>query len=77
MCLAVPGRILSIDGEDPLMRSGCVDFGAVRREVSLAFLAEARPGDYVLVHAGVGISLLDEGEARAVFEALDDALEGL
>ena len=76
MCLAVPGRILRIDGEDLLIRSGCVDFGAVRREVSLAFLPEARVGDYVLVHAGIGIGRLDEGEARAVFEALDEALEG-
>jgi hydrogenase expression/formation protein HypC len=63
MCLAVPGRIESIEGTDPLERRGRVDFGGVRREVQLTFLPEAEPGDWVLVHVGFAISRIDEAEA--------------
>ncbi len=71
MCLAVPGRILSIAGDDALMRTGRVDFGGVVKEIHLAYVPEAVPGDHVLVHVGVAITVLDEAEARRVFEALD------
>ena len=76
MCLAVPGRILGIRGEDPLWRAGRVDFGGVIKEVSLACVPEAQTGDYVIVHAGVAISRLDEAEAARMVEALQaiDAL---
>lgn len=72
MCLAVPGRIVSIveAGED-LLRTATVDFAGVRREVSLAFTPEAREGDYVLVHVGFAISVVDEAEARRIFEELE------
>lgn len=70
MCLAVPGRVGAIHGED-LFRSGKVDFGGVRREVSLACVPEVRTGDFVLVHAGVAIARLDEAAARAIFDELD------
>jgi hydrogenase expression/formation protein HypC len=65
MCLAVPGRILSISGaaagaEDPLWRTAEVDFGGVRQQVSLACLSEARVGDRVLVHVGLALSLVEE-----------------
>ncbi len=63
MCLAVPGRIESIEGEDPLERRGRVDFGGVRREVQLAFVPEASCGDWVLVHVGFAISCIDSVEA--------------
>ncbi len=68
MCLAVPGRIEQIDGEDPLSRVGKVDFGGVRKEVFMAYVPEARVGDYVIVHAGFAISVLDEEEARLTLE---------
>jgi len=71
VCLAVPGRILSIAGDDALMRTGRVDFGGVVKEIHLAYVPEAVPGDHVLVHVGVAITVLDEAEARRVFEALD------
>jgi len=71
MCLAVPGRIESITGDDPLERRGRVDFGGVRREIQLAFVPEARPGDWVLAHAGLAIATVDEAEAERRFEALD------
>jgi hydrogenase expression/formation protein HypC len=62
---------LEISGEDPLLRVGKVSFGGLVREVSLACVPEAKPGDYVVVHAGFALSVLDEREANEVFEYLD------
>ncbi|MGC2199516.1 MAG: HypC/HybG/HupF family hydrogenase formation chaperone [Stellaceae bacterium] len=70
MCLAVPGRLLSITGEDPLTRVGRVDFGGIVKEINLAFVPEARVDDYVLVHVGFALTVIDESEAVQVFEAL-------
>ena len=70
MCLAIPGKILSITADDPLMRRGQVRFGGIAREVNLAFVPEARVGDYVVVHVGFAISKLDEAEAMRVFDYL-------
>ena len=70
MCLAVPGRLLSVTGEAPLMRVGRVDFGGVVKEVNLDFVPEAQTGDYVLVHVGFALTVIDEREAVQVFEAL-------
>ncbi len=70
MCLAVPGKITSISGDDPLLRTGKIDFGGVLKEASLAYVPEAKPGDYVIVHVGFAISRLDEAEAKKVFEYL-------
>jgi len=71
MCLAVPGRIVSVEGEGDLLRAGKVDFGGVRREVCLAYVPEAGVGDYVIVHAGFAISTLDQEEAERVFAVLE------
>jgi hydrogenase expression/formation protein HypC len=70
MCLAIPGQILSINEGEPLLRLGRVNFGGIVKEVSLAYVPEARVGDYVLVHVGFAISTLDEAEAHQVFEYL-------
>jgi hydrogenase expression/formation protein HypC len=70
MCLAVPGRILTIDSPDPLLRNGRVDFAGVLKTVNLSYVPEARVGDYVLVHVGFAISTIDEAEASQVFEYL-------
>ncbi|MCX8089711.1 MAG: HypC/HybG/HupF family hydrogenase formation chaperone [Verrucomicrobiae bacterium] len=70
MCLAVPGKVISISGDDPLTRTGRVDFGGVVREASLAYVPEACVGDYVIVHVGFAISKVDEAEAHKVFEYL-------
>ncbi len=69
MCLAVPGKIESISGED-FGRIARVDFSGVKKEISLAYVPEANIGDYVLVHVGFAISKIDEAEARQVFEYL-------
>ena len=63
MCLAVPGRIESITNEDPVMRTGRVNFGGVVREVNLAYVPEAQVGDYVIVHVGYALNKLDPEKA--------------
>ncbi len=70
MCLAVPGKIESIDGLDPLLRSGKVNFGGIIKQINLAYVPEAKVGDYVLVHVGFAISTIEESEAQEVFEYL-------
>jgi hydrogenase expression/formation protein HypC len=75
MCLAVPGRLLSIAGDDPLARTGKVSFGGILKEVSLACVPEAKVGDYVIVHAGLAISVLDEEEAARTLEYLQEIEE--
>jgi hydrogenase expression/formation protein HypC len=81
MCLAIPGKIESLSGEDPITRMGKVNFGGVIKEASLAYVPEAQVGDYVIVHAGFALSRVDEDEAQKVFDylkqmaALDDLKE--
>jgi hydrogenase expression/formation protein HypC len=70
MCLAIPGKIENISGDDPLTRMGKINFGGILKEASLAYVPEARVGDYVIVHVGFAISRLDEDEAQKVFEYL-------
>ncbi len=76
MCLAVPGRVVSIEQGGSDLLSGKVEFGGVTREVCLACTPEAKVGDFVLVHAGLSLSIVDEAEARTTFEYLA-ALGGL
>ena len=70
MCLAIPGKVLSICGNEPLARMGRIDFSGVIREASLAFVPEVKVGDYVIVHVGFALSKLDEAEAQNVFDYL-------
>lgn len=63
MCLAVPGQVLSIEGDDPLLRQGRVAFAGIVKEACLAYVPEAKPGDYVLIHAGFAIAVIDEVQA--------------
>jgi len=71
MCLAIPGEIRSISGESGLERTGTVRFGAIEKEISLAFVPEAVIGDYILNHAGIAISIVQPEEARRIFDYLD------
>jgi hydrogenase expression/formation protein HypC len=70
MCLAIPGKIESVSGDDPLTRMGRINFGGILKEASLAYVPEAKVGDYVIVHVGFALSRLDEDEAQKVFEYL-------
>lgn len=69
MCLAVPGKILSMSGDDPLNIIGKVSFGGVVKEVNLAYVPEAKIGDYVVVHVGFALNILDE---EAALQTLND-----
>ncbi|HEY3286327.1 MAG TPA: HypC/HybG/HupF family hydrogenase formation chaperone [Gemmatimonadaceae bacterium] len=72
MCLGIPGRIASIR-DDAGLTMGVVDFGGVRREVCLQYVAdEVAVGDYVIVHVGFAITKVDEEEARRTFEVLKE-----
>lgn len=72
MCLAIPGRITSVSDSDPFMRTGQVSFGGILKEVNLAYVPEANIGDFVIVHVGFAISILDEEEAQRVFNMLNE-----
>ena len=72
MCLGIPGKIVAIHADRGLPM-GVVDFGGVRREVCLAYVAdEVAVGDYAIVHVGFAISKVDEAEARRTYEALQE-----
>ena len=71
MCLAVPGKIVSVLGDDPAFRNASVDFCGIRKTINLAFTPEAQPGDFVLVHVGFSISLVDAEEAERTFRYLE------
>ena len=75
MCLAIPGKIKSISGDDPVTRLAKVDFGGILKEASLAYVPEAQVGDYVIVHVGFALSKVDEEEAQKVFEYLREMEE--
>jgi hydrogenase expression/formation protein HypC len=69
MCLGIPGQITEIY-EDRGLRMGRIDFGGAVREACLAYVPEARVGDYVLIHVGFALSLLSEAEAQASLAVL-------
>ena len=71
VCLAIPGKIIAVDG-DELLRTAQVSFGGVVRQVSLAYVPDATVGDYVIVHVGFAISKLDPAEAQHVFTYLQE-----
>jgi len=71
MCLAIPGKILEVEGEG-FTRTGKVSFGGIVKDVNLAYTPEAKVGDYVIVHVGFAINTVDEGEAARVFEMLQE-----
>ena len=76
MCLAVPGKVLEVIGDDPATRKARVSFGGAAREVSLAYLSDIKPGDYVIVHVGFALSKVDAEEAAKTLALLGE-LEAL
>ena len=73
--MAIPGKIESISGDDPLTRMGKINFGGIFKEACLAYVPEAKVGDYVIVHVGFALSRVDEDEAHKVFEYLKEMEE--
>jgi hydrogenase expression/formation protein HypC len=78
MCLAIPGKVISISEGDALNRTGQVEFSGISTQVSLAYVPEVEMNDYVIVHAGFAISILDQEAAEQSLLAFAqmDALEG-
>jgi hydrogenase expression/formation protein HypC len=70
MCLTVPGRVLSIEGNDPAFRSGRVDFCGVQKTVNLALTPEVVAGDFVLAHVGFAITKVDPVDATRAYQYL-------
>ena len=71
MCLSIPGKLTAITAQlDDTFRIGKVSFGGIMREVNLSMVPDAQIGDYVLVHVGVAIGIIDEAEAHKTFDYL-------
>jgi hydrogenase expression/formation protein HypC len=70
MCLAIPGKVITITRDQELAREGIVDFEGIRKSINLSLVPEASVDDYVLVHVGFAISRIDAAEAKRVFETL-------
>ncbi len=75
MCLAVPGRIVELREGRAGFPEAQVAFGGIVKSVCLVYTPEAREGDYVLVHAGFALSVLDEAQAQTILDTFDDANE--
>ncbi len=67
MCLAIPMRVVSVEGA-----SGTVELGGVKQPVNFSLLPEVAPGEYVIVHAGFALERLDEAEARRTIELINE-----
>ena len=69
MCLAIPGKIVAIEeAQDVVFKQGTVSFEGVTREINLAAVPEAKVGEYVLVHVGMALNVIDEEEAKRTLE---------
>jgi hydrogenase expression/formation protein HypC len=71
MCLGVPGQVVTIDRDAPLL-NGTVDFGGMRRDVCLAYVPDVGVGDHVVVHVGFAIAVVDEAEAARTWALLEE-----
>lgn len=72
MCLGVPGKLLKVVPDALGVTMGTVSFGGITKDVCLAYVPEARVGDYVVVHVGFALSTIDEAEAERVFQYLEE-----
>lgn len=75
MCLAIPGKIVSTDESEDLLRFAFVDFNGIKKRISLAYTPEAKIGEYVIVHVGFAISIIDEIAAQIMLKTLDQYLD--
>jgi hydrogenase expression/formation protein HypC len=75
MCLAVPGKIIHIEGDDPLERSAKVNFSGIIKNVNLSYVQEAKEGDYVIVHVGFALNVVDPDEAEKLLGYINQIQE--
>lgn len=73
MCLGIPGRVVERNPQPEVLEWALVEFGGTRRKVCVSCVPECKPGDYVLVHAGIAITIIDPAEAERVAEFVDAA----
>ncbi|MBC8345880.1 MAG: HypC/HybG/HupF family hydrogenase formation chaperone [Candidatus Marinimicrobia bacterium] len=76
MCLGIPGELTEMILDDGLIKTGKMNFGGIVKEVNLSYTPEAKVGDYLIVHVGFAISIIDEKEAMKVFDYLKE-IDGL
>jgi hydrogenase expression/formation protein HypC len=75
MCLGIPGKVIEIIEDVELFRMARVSFGGTIKEVNVTFVPETQPGDYVIVHVGFALSIIEEEEANRIFEYLAEINE--
>ena len=75
MCLAVPGKIISINDNESLLQMAKVSFSGLIKQVSLAYVSEAVVDDYVIVHASFALSILDRDEAQRTLDLVEQLTE--
>jgi hydrogenase expression/formation protein HypC len=72
MCLAVPGKIISIDDSDPELKMARVKFGEISRDICIQWVNDLSEGDYIIAHIGTALGKIDEADAKATLEALHE-----
>lgn len=72
MCLAVPGKIISIDESDPDLKMAKVKFGEVTKDICIQWVEDVAIGDYIIAHIGTALSKLDEEDAKATLDILNE-----
>ncbi|MEN8229778.1 MAG: HypC/HybG/HupF family hydrogenase formation chaperone [Bacteroidota bacterium] len=72
MCLAVPGKIISIDNSDPELKMAKVKFGEITKDICIQWVKDVTEGDYIIAHIGTALSKLDEADAKATLDALNE-----
>lgn len=77
MCLGIPGRVVEWINHDPVFGRAIVEFGAVRRECQMACVPAAKVGEYVIVHAGIAITIVDVQEAERTLQDFADIAKEL
>ena len=72
MCLAVPGKIITIDDSDPELKMAKVKFGEIVKDICIQWVDDVNEGDYIIAHIGTALSKLDEADAKATLDALNE-----
>ena len=72
MCLAVPGKVISIDDSDPELKMAEVDFSGIIKEISVQWLPEVQVGNYILAHVGMALNIIDEEDAKETLRLLKE-----
>jgi hydrogenase expression/formation protein HypC len=75
MCLGVPGKVIEWIDQDPIFGRAIIEFGSVRRECQMACTPDAKIGQYVIVHAGIAIAIIDASEAERTLQDLAEIAE--